>query len=85
MDIEHYSDPLDVASRNTDIANEDAIRNNARASEPYQRPDGDGHYAIHDCLECGEPIGEQRIKVAIKNVYCVDCATEMEREGKGRR
>jgi len=30
----------------------------------------------------GEHIGEQRLKGAIKNLYCIDCVTAQERKRK---
>ena len=82
IDYEKYTDPLDVASRNESIATEDSIRNNALASIPYQFPDENGRYAITDCLECGEEIGEGRLKFAIHNHLCVFCQGEIERKQK---
>ena len=82
MDEEKYSDPLDVASRNESIATEDAVREQRKLAVPQQFPDEHGHFAVTECLECGEHIGEQRLKVAIKNLLCWDCATAQERKKK---
>lgn len=80
MDDEKYSDPLDVASRNEMYATNEAIREQRLKCKPQQEPDADGNYLVHECLECGEDIGEQRLRVAIKNLFCVDCASAQERE-----
>ena len=80
MDFEHFSDPLDVASRNESIATDDAVREQRKLAVPQQFPDEHGHFAVTECLECGEHIGEQRLKVAIKNLLCWDCATAQERK-----
>ena len=44
-----------------------------------QEPDADGNYAILDCIQCGEEINPERLKVAIKNTLCIYCATLAER------
>ena len=80
MEQEKYSDPLDVASRNESIATDDAVREQRKLAVPQQFPDKNGHFAVTECLECGEHIGEQRLKVAIKNLFCWDCATAQERK-----
>jgi len=82
LEQEKYSDPLDVASRNESIATDDAVREQRKLAVPQQFPDEHGHFAVTECLECGEHIGEQRLKVAIKNLLCWDCATAQERKSK---
>ena len=82
MEQEKYSDPLDVASRNESIATDDAVREQRKLAVPQQFPDAAGNFAITECVECGEHIGEQRLKVAIKNLLCWDCATAQERKRK---
>ena len=82
MEQEKYSDPLDVASRNESIATDDAVREQRKLAVPLQFPDEHGHFAVTSCIECGEDIGEQRLKVAIKNLLCWDCATAQERKKK---
>ena len=79
MDEEKYSDPLDVASRNESIATEDAVREQRKLAVPQQIPDAAGNFSVTECLECGNEIGEQRLRVAIKNTLCIYCATEQER------
>ena len=79
MEMEKHTDPLDIASRNESIATEDAIREQRKRAIPQQAPDEHGHYLIHECLECGEDIGIERLKVATKNCYCIECATAQER------
>lgn len=82
MEQEKYSDPLDVASRNESVATDGAVREQRKLAVPQQFPDEHGHFAVTVCLECGEHIGEQRLKVAIKNLLCWDCATAQERKRK---
>jgi RNA polymerase-binding transcription factor DksA len=82
MDDEKYSDPLDVASRNEMYATNEAIREQRLKCKPQQEPDADGNYLVHECLECGDHIGEQRLRVAIKNLYCVECVSAQERKAK---
>ena len=85
MEFEQYSDPLDVASRNESIATTDAIRIMQLAAKPYQSPRKEvisgvevDHYEITSCLECGDPIGEMRLRVSIKNTFCIVCASAQE-------
>jgi len=82
LEQEKYSDPLDVASRNESIATDDAVREQRKLAVPQQFPDAAGNFTITECVECGEHIGEQRLKVAIKNLYCIDCVTAQERKRK---
>ena len=82
MDEEKYSDPLDVASRNESIATADAVREQRKLAVPQQIPDAAGNFSVTECLECGNEIGEQRLRVAIKNLLCWDCATAQERKRK---
>jgi RNA polymerase-binding transcription factor DksA len=86
MDIEKYSDPLDVASRNEAIATEDALREQRKKAVPQQTPDEHGFYAITECLECGEDIGLERLRVATKNCYCLSCVEDQEkRDARSKR
>jgi RNA polymerase-binding transcription factor DksA len=82
LEQEKYSDPIDVASRNESIATDAAVREQRKLAVPQQFPDEHGHFAVTECLECGEHIGEQRLRVAIKNLLCWDCATAQERKRK---
>jgi RNA polymerase-binding transcription factor DksA len=82
LEQEKYSDPLDVASRNESIATDDAVREQRKLAVPQQIPDAAGNFSVTECLECGGEIGEQRLKVAIKNLLCWDCATAQERKRK---
>ena len=80
MEQEKYSDPLDVASRNESIATDDAVREQRKLAVPQQSPDSEGNFAVTSCIGCGEDIGEQRLRVAVKNLYCIDCASAQERK-----
>lgn len=80
MDFEQCSDPLDVASRNESIATEDAVREQRKLAVPQQISDAAGNFAVTECVACGEDIGSDRLRVAIKNLYCIECATAMERK-----
>lgn len=44
-----------------------------------QEPLPDGTYAITECVECGDEIGEARLKVATHNTMCVFCQSKAER------
>lgn len=82
MDNEKYIDPIDVASKNEAIMLETQIRDQRALAKPQQLPRQDGTYEITDCVECGDPIGEGRLKVAIKNLYCIYCASAQERNNR---
>lgn len=80
MDDEKYSDPLDVASRNEMYATNESVRLQRLNSIPQQFPDDKGNFLIRECVSCGEDIGENRLRVSIKNLLCWDCATAQERK-----
>lgn len=76
---EKCTDPSDIATqaemeRNQSLLNEIRSRTK-RTQEPNRR----GRYAIVDCVECDNEIGEGRLKHAIKNTLCIECATAAER------
>jgi RNA polymerase-binding transcription factor DksA len=73
-DTERLPDVLDRASSNEMKATAglvDAIRGKCKVD---QRPDANGVYD-----ECGLEIGEQRLRVAIRNLLCVHCASAEEK------
>lgn len=88
MEMEKYTDPLDIAARNESIATADSLRIVRDAAIPTQSPKvrelGDGtkemYFEITDCVKCGEEIGDKRLHVAIKNTLCIECATAQERK-----
>jgi RNA polymerase-binding transcription factor DksA len=56
------------------------------ASKRSQEPDKDGTYSILDCLNCGNEIGDGRLRVSIKNTICLECAhAEEQSTGRYRR
>jgi RNA polymerase-binding transcription factor DksA len=73
------SDILDRASAIEMEATENAISDVRRHCKPQQLPRADGTYEFVDCEGCGLEIGEGRLKVAIRNLYCIHCAERMER------
>lgn len=56
-----------------------ARQEHARAMRRQQEPNADGTWPTEECDICGEEIGEARLKVAIKNRWCIHCATLQER------
>lgn len=48
------------------------------ANKRDQEPDSSGVYRILDCVECDNPIGEGRLRAAIRNTLCVHCASALE-------
>lgn len=79
-DIEHekVSDESDRATQIEMGFTEDAIHEAQRKAKPQQLPRGDGTYEVTDCDDCGEPIGEKRLRVAVFNRICIVCATKRE-------
>ena len=84
---ELLTDPIDFG---TALAEEERRRNELAQREkaaPKQVKVKKGKKWVWpqpDCVECGEPIGEERLE-ALGTDICIDCATEREREGKARR
>lgn len=76
---EKLTDESDRASRAEQEALDEARRNVARRMTRAQEPDAKGVYAVTECDLCGEEIGEERLKVAIKNLWCIYCARAEER------
>lgn len=85
MEMEKHTDPLDIAARNERVATEDAIREQRKHAVPQQIPDAAGNFKVVECVECGEDIGDQRLRVAIKNTLCLDCASAQERKTNATR
>lgn len=81
-DAEKIADPADEATRTEMQFTEERIRAASRRTEQKQKPRADGSYAITDCDECGNEIGEARLRVAPNNLHCWHCASMLER---GRR
>lgn len=80
---EKLTDESDRATRIEQEFTEDSIAEARRKAVPDQMPLPDGSYEVVDCDDCGEPIGEKRLQVAIKNRICIDCATNRERRNFG--
>jgi RNA polymerase-binding transcription factor DksA len=83
--IEQCPDPIDSASLIEAAALRENIAQVQWASRPQQLPRDDGTYAVTDCDECGNDIGEVRLRIAPKNLMCVGCAAAQEVEQKRRR
>lgn len=80
----HISDVIDRASQVEERhrgAALSAVLAQARR-KPKQVPLPDGTYPDPDCEECGNEIGEGRLRVAIDNTWCIECATVFERKRK---
>lgn len=89
MELEKYTDHLDIAARNEQIATTDSIREARKNATPTQLPKTrvvngvkEEYFEITECDECGNEIGEKRLKVSIKNTLCIHCATAQERKFK---
>lgn len=82
IQLEQYSDELDRASALQMEAAESAITNIQHACRRQQEERADGSYEVTECRDCGNDIGEGRLRAAIKNMTCIHCATFRE---TGRR
>lgn len=77
--VEKHTDILDIASSAQQEHMKHALHDHAKKMRRDQEPDKNGVYAILDCIECGDEIGEGRLAVAIKNTRCVRCVSLEER------
>lgn len=80
--IEHHCDPLDVASDAEARARDGAISAAMAKAKPQQVARADGTFSVVHCIECGDDIGAERLKVASRNLTCVHCASALERRGR---
>lgn len=78
-EIEKHPDPHDIASDLEMMSTEAAIYEARKKTKRDQEADAKGRYEIEDCVECGNEIGEGRLRVSIRNTLCVECATAHER------
>lgn len=76
---EKLTDILDIASESEGKFRDNAISEARAKVKQDQLPDKDGVYAVLDCVECGEEIGEGRLRAAPKNTICIHCASAAER------
>jgi RNA polymerase-binding transcription factor DksA len=76
---EKLTDILDQASEIETRTREGLIADIQARCKPQQMPLPDGSYEFPDCDECGNEIGEGRLKVAAKNLWCVICASAKEK------
>lgn len=79
---EKITDTSDIATEIETVARDQALQEARRRAAPQQSPRADGTYAVTDCEECGNEIGEARLRVAAMNKFCVDCASAMEKRQK---
>lgn len=75
----HQADVLDNASALEMETTESAVRDIQAKAQPKRVPLGDGSFEETDCDDCGDAVGEQRLRVAINNHLCIHCATRRER------
>lgn len=81
---EHLVDESDRATQTEMEFTQDALDEARAKARPQQMPRADGSYETTECVECGEPIGAQRLRVAVKNLICIDCATLQEHRNRRR-
>ncbi len=83
-DASHFPDPTDRATQESDRTFELRIRDRERKlvnkiKEALERLD-DGTFGI--CEECGEEIGEARLKARPVTTLCINCKMEAEEKEK---
>lgn len=77
-EAERLSDVSDRATAEETRQNMAALRENTLALRQRQQPRADGTYEFTDCEDCGNEIGEGRLRLAAANHLCVYCATAEE-------
>lgn len=80
--MEKHNDVLDTASELEMASRQAAIANAQARNKQAQQPNDQGVYEIQDCIECGDEIGEGRLRAAANNLLCIHCATLKERSGR---
>lgn len=60
-----------------------AVASARKAAKQDQLPGPGGKYAVTECEECGDEIGEGRLRAASRNLLCIVCATKEERRKRG--
>lgn len=73
------ADEIDRAQNLTMEANLNSVREIQNKCKPVRLPRADGTYENEDCDDCGNEIGIDRMRVAIRNNLCVFCLTKRER------
>jgi RNA polymerase-binding transcription factor DksA len=53
-------------------------------SRQMQEPMADGTYRVTECDECGNEIGDERLRIAPMNLWCVECAQAHETRQRRR-
>jgi RNA polymerase-binding transcription factor DksA len=76
---EKLTDKNDVATEAETNARDAALDEIRRRVKPQQSPRADGTYEFTDCDDCGNEIGDGRLRAAANNLWCVHCATRRER------
>ena len=79
-ETQKLTDPLDVATDQAMRFNDAAVRDARKLAQQDQMPDSEGNYFQYECDDCGDDIGEERLKVAPRNLLCVFCAAKAERK-----
>lgn len=72
------TDPNEAASELEEAERSAAITNLRSRVRPEQVQDANGNWKTEDCIDCGEPIGEGRLKLG--KIRCIHCQTLLERQ-----
>lgn len=73
---EQLNDPIDQACRTEQQMNEAAISNQMAKWKPEQVQGADGLWPITLCVDCDDPISEERLVMA--RIRCICCQQDVE-------
>lgn len=77
------ADPSDLAAKNEAILHKFNLEAQRHAAKPRQVQNSDGTWPHPDCVECGDEIGAERLRVTGSDL-CIICATAEEKRRKQR-
>ncbi len=83
LEAQHCTDPIDRASSESDFAVREArLAQERQAAAEMPRPlVGEDGLPTGDCLDCGDPVEPERIKLELGRCYSCACAKEA-RQGR---
>lgn len=78
--IDRFADEIDQAAVISASHNEACIKSAQHAMRPQQEPDENGNYPHTECVECGDDLPIERMKMG--RILCVYCQEQKERARK---
>ena len=80
IESEHCPDEIDRAAIISDAHNQACIDKAVQANKPQQEPDEHGEYPHVECVDCGDELPVERLRLG--RVYCVACQELIELRGR---